>query len=59
MGIDGTGLSSKYKSSYFQKRLKDFGINYHSPYHKLDIICDLEGKKKIYDFTFTMIQKLN
>ena len=56
MGIDGTGLSSKYKSSYFQKRLKDFGINYHSPYHKLDIICDLQGKKKIYDFTFTMKQ---
>ena len=56
MGIDGTGLSSKYKSSYFQRRLKDFGINYHSPYHKLDIICDLQGKKKIYDFTFTMKQ---
>jgi len=56
LGIDGTGLSSKYKSSYFQKRLKDFGINYHSPYHKLDIICDLEGKKKIQDFTFTMKQ---
>lgn len=56
MGIDGSGLSSKYKSSYFQKRLKDFGINYKSPYHKLDIICDLQGKKKIYDFTFTMKQ---
>lgn len=56
LGIDGTGLSSKYKSSYFQKRLKDFGVNYKSPYHKLDIICDLEGKKKILDFTFTMKQ---
>ena len=27
LGIDGTGLSSKYKSSYYQKRLNDFGIN--------------------------------
>lgn len=56
LGIDGTGISSKYKSSYYQKRLKDFGINPKSPYHKLDIICDLEGKKKIQDFTFTMKQ---
>lgn len=47
LGIDGTGLSSKYKSSYYQKRLRDFGLNPKSPYHKLDIICDLEGKKKI------------
>lgn len=56
LGIDGTGISSKYKSSYYQKRLNDFGINPKSPYHKLDIICDLEGKKKIIDFTFTMKQ---
>lgn len=56
LGIDGTGLSSKYKSSYYQKRLVDFGLNPKSPYHKLDIICDLQGKKKILDFTFTMKQ---
>jgi hypothetical protein len=56
LGIDGTGLSSKYKSSYYQKRLMDYGLNPKSPYHKLDIICDLKGKKKIYDFTFTMKQ---
>jgi len=56
MGIDGSGLSSQYKSSYYQKRLKDFGLNPKSPYHKLDIIVDLENKKKIYDFTFTMKQ---
>lgn len=56
LGIDGTGLSSKYKSSYFIKRLKDFGMNYKSPYHKLDIICDLQNGKKIYDYTFTMKQ---
>ena len=56
MGIDGTGISSKFKSSYYQKRLKDFGLNPKSPYHKLDIICDLQGKKKIFDFTFAMKQ---
>ena len=56
LGIDGTGLSSKYKSSYYQKRLTDFGLNPKSPYHKLDIIADMQGKKKIYDFTFTMKQ---
>ncbi len=56
LGIDGTGISSMYKSSYYQKRLKDFGLNPKSPYHKLDIISDLQGKKKIYDFTFTMKQ---
>ena len=56
LGIDGSGLSSQYKSSYYEKRLKDFGMNYKSPYHKLDIICDLEGKKKVHDFTFTMKQ---
>ena len=53
-GIDGSGISSKFKSSYYQKRLKDFGINPKSPYHKLDIIADMENGKKIYDFTFTM-----
>lgn len=56
LGIDGTGISSMFKSSYYQKRLKDFGINPKSPYHKLDIIANLEGNKKIYDFTFTMKQ---
>ena len=56
LGIDGTGLSSKFKSSYYQKRLRDFGMNYKSPFHKLDIIADMQGKKKIYDFTFTMKQ---
>lgn len=56
LGIDGTGISSKFKSSYYQKRLKDFGLNPRSPYHKLDIVCDLKGKKKIFDFTFTMKQ---
>lgn len=56
MGIDGSGLSSQYKSSYYQKRLKDFGLNPKSPYHKLDVIVDLENNKKIYDFTFTIKQ---
>ncbi len=56
LGIDGTGIASQFKSSYYQKRLKDFGLNPKSPYHKLDIIADLENYKKIYDFTFTMKQ---
>lgn len=56
LGIDGTGISTKFKSSYYQKRLKDFGLNPKSPYHKLDIISDLENGKKIHDFTFTMKQ---
>lgn len=56
LGIDGSGLSTKYKSSYYEKRLKDFGVCPKSPYHKLDIICDLENGKNIFDFTFTMKQ---
>ncbi len=56
LGIDGTGISSKYKSKYYEKRLDDFGQKPKSKYHKLDIIADLEGKKKILDFTFTMKQ---
>ena len=56
LGIDGSGLSTKYKSSYYEKRLKDFGVCPKSPYHKLDIICDLENGKNIHDFTFTMKQ---
>ena len=56
LGIDGSGIASMFKSSYYQKRLKDFGVNYKSPYHKLDIVSNLEGTKKIYDFTFTMKQ---
>lgn len=56
LGIDGTGIASQFKSSYYQKRLNDFGLNHKSPYHKLDIIADLENNKKIYDFTFTMKQ---
>lgn len=56
LGIDGSGISTKFKSSYYQKRLKDFGINPKSPYHKLDIIADMENNKKIYDFTFTIKQ---
>lgn len=47
LGIDGTGISSTFKSSYYQKRLQEFGLNPKSPYHKLDVICDLQGKKKI------------
>ena len=34
----------------------DFGINPKFQYYKLDIICDLGGKKKIQNFIFTMKQ---
>ena len=56
IGIDGSGIASRFKSSYYQKRLRDFGLNPKSPYHKLDIIANIEGDKKIYDYTFTMKQ---
>ena len=50
------GIDSMFKSSYYKKRLKEFRIKSKSPYHKLDIISNLENKKKILDFTFTMKQ---
>ena len=34
------------------KRLKEFGRRVKSNYYKLDIIADMKGKKKIYDFFF-------
>jgi len=52
LGIDGTGIDTQFKSSYFKKRLNDFGQKEKSNYHKLDIIADMEGKKKIFDFFF-------
>lgn len=57
IGIDGTGIDTKFKSSYYQKRLNDFGQKPKSNYHKLDIIADMEGKKKILDFSFFMKQQ--
>jgi len=57
LGIDGTGIDTQFKSRYYEKRLKEFGRKPKSNYHKLDIIADMEGKKKIFDFSFLMKQQ--
>ena len=57
LGIDGTGIATQFKSSYYQKRLKEFGRKPKSNFHKLDIIADMDGKKKIFDFSFLMKQR--
>lgn len=57
LGIDGTGIATQFKSSYYQKRLNDFGQKPKSNYHKLDIIADMNGKKKIFDFSFLVKQR--
>lgn len=57
LGIDGTGIATQFKSSYYQKRLDDFGQKPKSNYHKLDIIGDMNGTKKIFDFSFLMKQR--
>jgi len=57
LGIDGTGIETHFKSRYYEKRLKDFGRKPKSNYHKLDIIADMNGKKKIFDFFFLIKQQ--
>ena len=59
VAIDGSGVDTHYKSSYFQKRLKDFGFRKpKSPWHKLDIIVDVKSKEKwILDFSFLIKQQ--
>jgi len=57
VGIDGTGIDTHFKSRYYEKRLKEFGRKPKSNYHKLDIIADMNGKKKIFDFFFLMKQQ--
>ena len=57
VGIDGTGVETQFKSSYYEKRLKDFGRKPKANYHKLDIIANMKGKKKILDFSFLMKQQ--
>lgn len=57
LGIDGTGIATQFQSSYYQKRLKEFGRKPKSNYHKLDIIADMNGKKKIFDYSFLMKQR--
>lgn len=57
VGIDGTGIQTQFKSKYYEKRLDDFGRKPKSNYHKLDIIANMKGKKKILDFSFLMKQQ--
>jgi len=57
LGIDGTGIDTQFKSRYYEKKLKEFGRKPKSNYHKLDIIADMNGKKKIFDFSFLMKQQ--
>lgn len=57
LGIDGTGIDTQFKSRYYEKRLREFGRKPKSNYHKLDIIADMNGKKKIFDFSFLMKQR--
>lgn len=52
--IDGSGIDTNFKSSYYKKRLKDFGQNPKTNYHKLDIIVDTYSKKQILDYSFLL-----
>lgn len=50
VAIDGSGIEAQYKSPHYKKR-----INFKeskSSWHKLDIICDVNGSKQIIDFSF-------
>lgn len=59
VAIDGSGVDTQYKSSYFQKRLVDFGFRKpKDPWHKLDIIVDVKSKEKwILDFSFLLYNR--
>ena len=52
--IDGSGIETNFKSSYYKKRLKEFGKRVKNSYHKLDIIVDVYGKKQIIDYSFLL-----
>ena len=52
--IDGSGIDTNFKSSYYKKRLEDFGEKIKNSYHKLDIIVDVYGKKQILDYSFLL-----
>ena len=54
MAIDGSGVSTNFRSQYYQKRLKELGEEVKSSYHKLDIIVDVYGKKQILDYSFLL-----
>ena len=48
--IDGSGVDTNFKSSYYKKRLNELGEKIKNNYHKLDIIVDVYGKKQIIDY---------
>ena len=52
--IDGSGIETNFKSSYFKKRLTEFGEKIKNSYHKLDIIIDTYGKKQIINYSFLL-----
>lgn len=52
--IDGSGVDTNFKSSYYKKRLKQFGHKIKNNYHKLDILVDVYGKKQILMHSFLL-----
>ena len=52
--IDGSGVDANFKSSYYKKRLNDFGEKIKNNYHKLDILVDVYGKKQIVNYSFLL-----
>lgn len=52
--IDGSGIDTNFKSSYYKKRLNDFGEKIKNNYHKLDIVVDTYNKKQIIDYSFLL-----
>jgi hypothetical protein len=52
--IDGSGVDTNFRSSYYKKRLKDFGKKIKNSYHKLDILVDVYGKKQIIMHSFLL-----
>lgn len=59
VAIDGSGVDVQYKSTYYTKRLKDFGFRKpKNPWHKLDIMVDVKSREKwILDFSFLLRPK--
>ena len=54
VAIDGSGIETNFKSSYYKKRLDDFGKKIKDNYHKLDIIVGVFGKKQILNHSFLL-----
>ena len=52
--IDGSGIETNFKSSYYKKRLGGFGEKLKNSYHKLDIVVGVYRKKQILDYSFLL-----